>query len=573
MYAPLHRIPCTCLACTLRLKCGVPAANAVSPSPACTRTTACQALRSPPPRRLRAAALTPLLLSPATSTGSLSRARRWPPSAPPTRRWRTRARRRAAHVVQRRAERWLTCTFTGSRCCGRTCPATLTWHRQYQARTTTGNGVRVSFVPAHTSSVAGSTGKFGFTRSLPRNSTTIVWLHFSRPRSTARLEAAALAGHVLPVPGFVDKLIKKILAGDTDAVDLTGTGRALLSSNGSAPTAIKAQYFWFNFSNGSTWWHSSQVSNNPAIVYTQAADRCASAPRQRTLHSLCLSSCSAPLHHPSITRRRSPSARSSPSHRRHILCAAAVFAAASVVAACSNSLSQRHRAAAVTCALAYLLAFVATLLCPPVPVRPSSSMKSRAAAAADASHFMSLYVVFVFCCCTVAAAAAAQRQVVIKVPPAPNPPPPAAAASSCRCLLLLLPPPAAASSRAAALRLRVCGVERPWQLGARFSLTIVIQYHSSHLRTGIIISKLPHSALASRSASPRVFILTLAGAPLQAGAVILKRAAIRCSSLNQIKCQLRAVCWLTPPSVCVLMRWREWRGGPLLLLLEMRGAR
>jgi hypothetical protein len=124
-------------------------------------------------------------------------------------------------------------------------------------------------------------------------------LHFSRCRSTARLEAAALAGHVLPVPVFVDKLIKKILAGDTDAVDLTGTGRALLSSNGSAPTAIKAQYFWFNFSNGSTWWRSSQVSNNPAIVYTQAADRCASAPRQRTLHSLCLSSPPSFLRHAS----------------------------------------------------------------------------------------------------------------------------------------------------------------------------------------------------------------------------------------------------------------------------------
>ena len=135
--------------------------------------------------------------------------------------------------------------------------------------------------------------------TLPPNSTTAVWLHFSRFRSTAQLEAAALAGHVLPVPVFVDKLIKKILAGDTDAVDLTGTGRALLSSNGSAPTAIKAQYFWFNFSNGSTWWRSSQVSNNPAIVYTQAADRCASAPRQRTLHSLCLSPPPSPLRHAS----------------------------------------------------------------------------------------------------------------------------------------------------------------------------------------------------------------------------------------------------------------------------------
>jgi hypothetical protein len=130
----------------------------------------------------------------------------------------------------------------------------------------------------------------------------------------------------------------------------------------------------------------------------------------------CTRFASAPLHHPSVTRRRSPSARSSPSHRRHILCAAAVSAAASVVAACSNSLSHRHRAAAVTCALAYLLAFVAMLLCPAVPVQPSSSMKSYAAAA-DASHFLSLYVVAVFCCCTVAAAAAAQRQVVIKVPP------------------------------------------------------------------------------------------------------------------------------------------------------------
>jgi hypothetical protein len=142
MYAPctIARTPCICLACTSRLTCDRPASNAVPPSPACTRTTACHARRSPPPPRLRAAALTPPLLSPATSTGNLSRARRWPPSAPPTRRWRPPARRRAAHVAQRRAERWLTCACTGSRCCGRTCPATLTWHRQYQARIITGNG-------------------------------------------------------------------------------------------------------------------------------------------------------------------------------------------------------------------------------------------------------------------------------------------------------------------------------------------------------------------------------------------------------------------------------------------------
>ncbi len=100
----------------------------------------------------------------------------------------------------------------------------------------------------------------------------------SRCPSTARLEAAALAAHTLPVPVFVDSLIKKILAGDSDAVDLTGTGRALLLGEGAGaapPTAIKAQYFWLNFSsNGSAWWSRSEISNNPAVIYTQAADRC-----------------------------------------------------------------------------------------------------------------------------------------------------------------------------------------------------------------------------------------------------------------------------------------------------------
>jgi hypothetical protein len=96
--------------------------------------------------------------------------------------------------------------------------------------------------------------------------------------STARLEAAALAAHTLPVPVFVDSLIKKILAGDSDAVDLTGTGRALLLGDGAGaapPTAISAQYFWLNFSsNGSAWWSRSEIPNNPAVIYTHAADRC-----------------------------------------------------------------------------------------------------------------------------------------------------------------------------------------------------------------------------------------------------------------------------------------------------------
>jgi hypothetical protein len=135
---------------------------------------------------------------------------------------------------------------------------------------------------------AGWTGKYGSTRT-PLCVTTAAPFHFSSlSRSTARLEAAALAGHYLRVPVFVDTLIQKILAGDTDAVDLTGTGRALLMGEGAArapPTAIKAQYFWLNLSssssssssNSSAWWHRSEIINNPALIYTQAADRCASA--------------------------------------------------------------------------------------------------------------------------------------------------------------------------------------------------------------------------------------------------------------------------------------------------------
>jgi hypothetical protein len=137
---------------------------------------------------------------------------------------------------------------------------------------------------AETSSTTGWIGRSGFTCCVLSISAACADVALSCFRSTARQEAAALAGHALFVPSFVDKLIKKILAGDTDAVDLTGTGRALLLANSSAmlpPTAIKAQFYLFDFSSSSAWWKSSDVPNNPATIYTQTADRYAQSQHQR----------------------------------------------------------------------------------------------------------------------------------------------------------------------------------------------------------------------------------------------------------------------------------------------------
>lgn len=229
--------------------------------------------------------------------------------------------------------------------------------------------------------------------------------------STARLEAPALAGHVLPVPVFVDRLIKKILAGDTDAMDLTGSGRKLLQGDGAArvpPTAIRAQYFWFNFtsnSSSSNWWQRSEIPNNPALIYTQAHDRCASGV---PVHA-CPMSPSRSL----SSRRcnRWPTARSSAAYRPHILSAAAVSAAASIASACTSSLTQQQRAAALFSALVYAVAFAATLICPSLPVSPSSLQVDGAAAAA---HVINVYVVGGLCSTAAAASALAQQPIVIK---------------------------------------------------------------------------------------------------------------------------------------------------------------
>jgi hypothetical protein len=224
---------------------------------------------------------------------------------------------------------------------------------------------------------------------------------FTCVHSTASLEAAALAGHALPVPVFVDKLIKKILAGDSDAADLTGSGRALLLGNGAAPTAIKAQYFWFNFSdsNSSAWWQRSSIPNNPAVVYTQAHDR---------------SSILTPPLPPLTPCLRWPSASSRPPYRPHILVTAALSAAASLAAACHPSSSPSQRAAAVSSALAYALAFAAALLCPAVPVLPAAAADAHAAFA-KATRVINLHVIAGFCSAAVAAAAAVHRGGLLQV--------------------------------------------------------------------------------------------------------------------------------------------------------------
>ena len=215
-----------------------------------------------------------------------------------------------------------------------------------------------------------------------------VWIH-----TTARLEAAALAGHVLPVPDFVDTLIKKILAGDTDAIDLTGTRRADLLGTGPSPrppTGIKAQYFWFNFTSNSShsdWWLRSDVRNNGAIIWTRADDRW-------------------------------PSARSSALYRRHLLCVAAVSAALALLSTYDPALNQRQRVASAASALVFLVAFAATLLCPAVPVAPPPPPQQSDASAA-AALLLSYNIVAVWCSCMAAVACMLHKQGVIKATPPP----------------------------------------------------------------------------------------------------------------------------------------------------------
>jgi hypothetical protein len=91
-----------------------------------------------------------------------------------------------------------------------------------------------------------------------------------------------------------------------------------------------------------------------------------------------------------------------------------VSAAASIASACTSSLTQQQRAAALFSALVYAVAFAATLICPSLPVSPSSLQDDGTAAAAAAAHVINVYVVGGLCSTAAAASALAQQPIVIK---------------------------------------------------------------------------------------------------------------------------------------------------------------
>jgi hypothetical protein len=108
-------------------------------------------------------------------------------------------------------------------------------------------------------------------------------------------------------------------------------------------------------------------------------------------------------------RCRWSTASFSAAYRPHILCTASASAAASIAAAASPSLTLQQRCSAVCSALAYTVAFVATLLCPTLHVSPSSGQHALDDRAATAAHVVNVYVVAGLCGSAVAAMALAQR--------------------------------------------------------------------------------------------------------------------------------------------------------------------
>ena len=94
-----------------------------------------------------------------------------------------------------------------------------------------------------------------------------VWIH-----TTASMEHYHQSA--LGVPRFIEILISKILAGDTDALSLMGT-----NLNGTTPLAIKAEYYLYYFSepeelkeNG-VWWTRKPIPNAKAKLYTQLENK------------------------------------------------------------------------------------------------------------------------------------------------------------------------------------------------------------------------------------------------------------------------------------------------------------
>eukprot|EP00656_Telonema_subtile_P017912 TRINITY_DN19658_c0_g1_i2.p1 TRINITY_DN19658_c0_g1~~TRINITY_DN19658_c0_g1_i2.p1 ORF type:complete len:704 (+),score=123.07 TRINITY_DN19658_c0_g1_i2:171-2282(+) len=92
-----------------------------------------------------------------------------------------------------------------------------------------------------------------------------VWIH-----TTASMDGAK---GQQPVPLFMQTLFEKILAGDTDAISLMGTPRALLLHNDTTPpTAIRAQYYRYQFSSPQSprkdqWWQRSEVPGSAPQLF------------------------------------------------------------------------------------------------------------------------------------------------------------------------------------------------------------------------------------------------------------------------------------------------------------------
>ena len=95
-----------------------------------------------------------------------------------------------------------------------------------------------------------------------------VWIH-----TTARMESARFSP--LSIPGFIEKSISKILAGDTDTIGLYGTSiHDLLDQDGNPPKAIKGVFYLYTFSSWNElqdgiWWNREVLPSSKPKLFTQ----------------------------------------------------------------------------------------------------------------------------------------------------------------------------------------------------------------------------------------------------------------------------------------------------------------
>ena len=85
------------------------------------------------------------------------------------------------------------------------------------------------------------------------------------------------ANRALPLPQIAKTLSKKLLAGDYDALQLLANPRDLLK-DGKPPTAIKAQFFKYSFSDpeellsSGDWWRKEQMSRPYILTIDDSND-------------------------------------------------------------------------------------------------------------------------------------------------------------------------------------------------------------------------------------------------------------------------------------------------------------